>query len=189
MQEDFNKYWFECFDIKKISDHKSRDLAFNEEDKAIKNEDKELLYNNYISAFWPSKWSMSEETKRIISNRMMWNKFWKLAQFTDERKKAIWLRAVWNKYWVWKFWSKERKEEYSIMRKSLNKKHSEETKLKMSLKTFKRPVIQLNKLFEVVWEYRSISDASKNTGIVWSSINYCTLWKYKTAWGYIRKYK
>lgn len=72
-------------------------------------------------------------------------------------------RSLWRKpYLLWKFW-------YSH--------HSSKT------------VLQLSKNGELLNEFWSMMQAYRTTWVMHSSISSCCLWKMKTAWGYIWKYK
>ena len=71
----------------------------------------------------------------------------------------------------------------------IGKHHSEETRNKISESKPKKPVLQYSKTGELIAEYSSLTEASRQTGCDKSHICNCCKGNRKSAGGFIWKYK
>ena len=151
------------------------------------------------------KWKkLTEEHKKIISEKQKWNTNWLWLHHSEESKNKI---SIWNK---WKKRTKEERIKMSIYRKW--KKHSKETKEKLSkirkeeYRTWKRTpnkimlwkfwkdnhlskkVNQYTKDWKFIKTWVGISVVERELWINHWNLCQCCLWKYKTAWWFKWEY-
>lgn len=54
---------------------------------------------------------------------------------------------------------------------------------------YSKPVLQFNKDGTFIREWKSVKDVERNLGYIHQNISYCCVGRYKTAYGYVWKYK
>ena len=124
---------------------------------------------------------MSEETKRKMSESAK-NRNFKLAH-TDKMKEHFSIKSK------ERFQKEEEREKLRISNKRYEDSKTEDQKLNDILIQKCKGIIQYDKDMNYINEYPSIRDAERKTNIVRSNIMKCCKGKYKSAGGFIWRYK
>ena len=147
------------------------------------------------SAYSSHSCKHSKESKRKISEAMSGEKaYWYGKHLLEESKKKMSeAKTGENNYWYGKHHSEDTKRKISESHIGIT--FSEEHKRKMSeahkgkIYANTKPILQFSKNGELIAEYSSLIEASRQTGFYQSNICKCCKGNRKSAGGYIWRYK